>query len=170
MKKLFALAVAVLFAPLAFAADDAKKEEKADTSKMTIVEVAAGNKDFSTLVAAVKAADLVDALSGGEWTVFAPTNKAFDAVGKEKLEAVLKDKKLLTAILTAHAVKGKGVMAADVVKMDGKEVETAQGSKFKISVKDGKVKVGDANVVVTDIKCKNGVIHVIDTVLMPNTK
>ena len=165
MKKLFALALALLVAPIAFAAD----EKKPDTTKMTIVEVAVGNKDFSTLVAAVKAADLVETLSGGEFTVFAPTNKAFDAVGKEKLEAVLKDKKLLTAILTAHAVKGS-VMAADVVKMDGKEVETVQGSTFKISVKDKTVKIGGATVVVTDIKCKNGVIHVIDTVLMPNKK
>jgi uncharacterized surface protein with fasciclin (FAS1) repeats len=165
MKKLFALAVAVLLAPVAFAED--KKTEKAEK---TIVETAIDNKDFSTLVAAVKAADLVDALSGGEWTVFAPTNKAFDAVGKEKIEALLKDKKALAGILTAHAVKGKGVMAADVVKLDGKEVETADGSKFKITVKDGKVKIGDANVVMTDIKCKNGVIHVIDAVLMPNKK
>jgi uncharacterized surface protein with fasciclin (FAS1) repeats len=169
MKKLFALAVAVLFAPLAFAADDAKKEEKADTSKMTIVEVAAGNKDFSTLVTAVKAADLVETLSGGEFTVFAPTNKAFEALPKEALEAVLKDKKKLTAILTAHAVKGS-VMAADVLKMDGKEAETVQGTKFKITVKDKDVMIGKAKVIMTDIKCKNGVIHVIDTVLMPETK
>lgn len=168
MKKLFALALALLVAPIAFAADE-KKADKPDTTKMTIVEVAVGNKDFSTLVAAVKAADLVETLSGGEFTVFAPTNKAFDAVGKEKLEAVLKDKKLLTAILTAHAVKGT-LLAADVVKADGKEVETVQGSTFKVTVKDGKVKLGDANVVVTDIKCKNGVIHVIDAVLMPNKK
>ncbi len=169
MKKLFALAVALFVAaPFAVAADE-KKADKPDTTKMTIVEVAVGNKDFSTLVAAVKAADLVETLSGGEFTVFAPTNKAFDAVGKEKLEAVLKDKKLLTAILTAHAVKGT-LLAADVVKADGKEVETVQGSTFKVSVKDGKVKIGDANVIVTDIKCKNGVIHVIDTVLMPNKK
>lgn len=165
MKKLFVLALALLVAPIAFAAD----EKKPDTTKMTIVEVAVGNKDFSTLVTAVKEAGLVETLSGGEFTVFAPTNKAFDAVGKEKLEAVLKDKKLLTAILTAHAVKGS-VMAADVVKMDGKQVETVQGSTFKISVKDKTVKIGDATVVVTDIKCKNGVIHVIDTVLMPNKK
>lgn len=165
MKKLFALTIALLVAPVALADD--KKTEKADK---TIVETAVANKDFSTLVAAVKAADLVDALSGGEWTVFAPTNKAFDAVGKEKIEALLKDKKALAGVLTAHVIKGKDVMAADVVKLDGKEVETADGSKFKITVKDGKVKIGDANVVMTDIKCKNGVIHVIDAVLMPNKK
>lgn len=165
MKKMFALAVALLVAPFAVA-DEAKKEEKKDTSKMTIVEVAVGNKDFSTLVTAVKAADLVETLSGGEFTVFAPTNKAFEALPKETLEAVLKDKKTLTAILTAHAVKGS-VLAADVVKLDGKEVETVQGTKFKVSVDGKKVKFGNATVVVTDIKCKNGVIHVIDTVLMP---
>lgn len=164
MKKLFALAVALFVAAPFAVAEDTKPAEK------TIVETAVANKDFSTLVAAVKAADLVEALSGGEWTVFAPTNKAFEAVGKDKLEAVLKDKKLLTAILTAHAVKGKSVMAADVVKMDGKEVETAEGTKFKISVDGKTVKIGDATVVMTDIKCKNGVIHVIDTVLMPAKK
>ena len=163
MKKLLALALALLMAPVALADD--KKTEKADK---TIVETAVANKDFSTLVAAVKAADLVDALSGGEWTVFAPTNKAFDAVGKEKIEALLKDKEKLTAVLTAHAIKGKTAMAADA--KDGTEVTMADGSKFKITVNDGKVKVGNANVVMTDIKCKNGVIHVIDAVLMPNKK
>lgn len=165
MKKLLALALAVLVAPLAFAAD----EKKPDTTKMTIVEVAVGNKDFSTLVAAVKAADLVETLSGGEFTVFAPTNKAFEALPKEALEAVLKDKKKLTAILTAHAVKGS-VMAADVVKLDGKDVETVQGTKFTVHVKGKEVTFGKAKVIVTDIKCKNGVIHVIDTVLMPEEK
>ncbi len=168
MKKLFALALALLVAPIAFAADE-KKADKPDTTKMTIVEVAVGNKDFSTLVAAVKAADLVETLSGGEFTVFAPTNKAFEALGEDTIKAVLKDKKKLTAILTAHAVKGS-VMAADVVKLDGKEVETVQGTKFMVSVKDKTVMFGKAKVVVTDIKCKNGVIHVIDTVLMPEEK
>lgn len=167
MKKLLALTLALLVVPLAVADDKKTDATKADK---TIVETAVANKEFSTLVAAVKAADLVDALSGGEWTVFAPTNAAFDAVGKDKIDALLKDKKALAGVLTAHAVKGKAVMAADVVKLDGKEVETADGSKFKISVKDGKVKIGDANVTMTDIKCENGVIHVIDAVLMPNKK
>ena len=164
MKTLYALAVAALFAVAPFAAADDKKADK------TIVETAAANKDFSTLVAAVKAADLAETLSGdGPFTVFAPTNAAFDKLGKETIAAVLKDKKKLAAILTAHAVKGS-VLAADVVKLDGKEVETVQGTKFKVSVKDKTVKIVDATVTVTDIKCKNGVIHVIDTVLMPAAK
>ena len=156
MKKLLVLAALFVVAPFAAAADD-----------KTIVETAIGNKDFSTLVAAVKAAGLVDTLSGeGPFTVFAPTNDAFDKLGKETVAAVLKDKEKLTAILTAHVVKGN-VMAADVVKLDGKEVATLQGTKFKVGVDGTTVKIGDATVKVTDIKCKNGVIHVIDTVLMP---
>ena len=158
MKKLLALAIALFVSAPAFA------EEK------TIVETAVGNKDFSTLVAAVKAAGLVETLSGeGPFTVFAPTNEAFAKIDKDALAAVLKDKEKLTAILTAHVLKG-AVMAEKVVTLDGKEVETLQGTKFKITVADKVVKIGDATVKVTDIKCKNGVIHVIDTVLMPAVK
>lgn len=134
---------------------------------MTIVETAVANKDFSTLVAAVKAADLVDTLNGdGPFTVFAPTNAAFEKLGKETIDAVLKDKKKLTAILTAHVVKGS-VMAADVVKADGKKVETLQGTSFAVKVDGETVTLGGVKVIKTDIKCKNGVIHVIDAVLMP---
>ena len=158
MKKLLALAIALFVSAPAFA------EEK------TIVETAVGNKDFSTLVAAVKAAGLVETLSGeGPFTVVAPTNEAFAKIDKDALAAVLKDKEKLTAILTAHVLKG-AVMAEKVVTLDGKEVETLQGTKFKITVADKVVKIGDATVKVTDIKCKNGVIHVIDTVLMPAAK
>lgn len=162
MKKMLALAV------MLFASASSYAEEK------TIVEIAVGNKDFSTLVTAVKAAGLVETLSGpGPFTVFAPTNAAFDAlkkkIGAEAFEAVLKDKEKLTAILTAHVVKG-AVMAETVVKLDGKEAETIQGSKYKIMLDGKKVKLGDATVIVTDIKAKNGVIHVIDTVLLPNKK
>ncbi len=145
----------------------ARAEEK---KPMTIVETAVSSKDFSTLVAAVKAADLVDTLNGdGPFTVFAPTNAAFEKLGKETIEAVLKDKKKLTAILTAHVIKGE-VLAADVVKLNGKEAETLQGTKFMIKVDGDTVMIGDAKVTKTDIKCKNGVIHVIDTVLMPAAK
>lgn len=159
MKKLLVLAALFVAAPFAVAADD-----------KTIVETAIGNKDFSTLVAAVKAAGLVETLNGdGPFTVFAPTNEAFDKLGKETINAVLKDKEKLTAILTAHVVKGN-VMAADVVKLDGKTVKTIQGTQYKVGVDGKTVKIGDATVKVTDIKCKNGVIHVIDTVLMPSTK
>lgn len=134
----------------------------------TIVGTAVNNKDFSTLVAAVKAAELVDTLNGdGPFTVFAPNNAAFEKLGEDTIKAVLADKEKLTGILKAHVVKGN-VMAADVVKMDGEMAETLNG-KFAIKVKDGKVWIGNAQVIKTDIKCKNGVIHVIDTVLMPKS-
>ncbi len=161
MKKIFALALVAICSTGLFATAEEKKLP-------TIVEAAVGNKNFSTLVAAVKAADLVETLSGeGPFTVFAPTNAAFEKLGKDTIEAVLKDKKKLTAILTAHVVKGS-VMAADVVKLDGKEAETLQGTKFAIKVDGDTVMIGNAKVTKTDIKCKNGVIHVIDTVLMPS--
>lgn len=134
----------------------------------TIVGTAAANKDFSTLVTAVKAAELVDVLNGdGPFTVFAPTNAAFEKLGEDTIKAVLADKPKLTGILKAHVVKGN-VMAADVVKLDGEMVETLNG-KFPIKVKDGQVWIGDAKVVKTDIKCRNGVIHVIDTVILPKS-
>ena len=136
-----------------------------DAPKKTIVETAAGADDFKTLVTAVKAADLVETLSGeGPFTVFAPTNEAFAKVPKESLEALLKNKKALTGVLTFHVVSGK-VMAADVVKLS--TAKTVQGQELKIETKDGKVTVNGINVIKTDIVCKNGVIHVIDGVLMP---
>jgi len=136
----------------------------------TIVEVAAGSEDFETLVAAVKAADLVETLSGeGPFTVFAPTDEAFGKLPEGTLEELLKpeNKAKLTAILTYHVVAGK-VMAADVVKL--KKAKTVQGSPVRIKVSDGKVRICKANVVKTDIVCKNGVIHVIDAVLLPPAK
>jgi len=137
------------------------------TCDKTIVEVAVGSDDFQTLVAAVKAADLVDTLSGkGPFTVFAPTDEAFGKLPKGTLEDLLKpeNKAKLTAILTYHVVAGK-VMAADVVKL--KNAKTVQGQNVRIRVKDGNVMVNKANVVKTDIACKNGVIHVIDAVILP---
>lgn len=137
-------------------------EEKAGKN---IVETAVAAENFKTLVQAVQAAELVDTLKGkGPFTVFAPTDAAFAKVPKEKLEALLKDKKALTAVLTYHVVSGK-VMAADI-KGD-MQAETVQGKKLNIVVKDGKVKINGANVVKTDIVCGNGVIHVIDAVLLP---
>jgi len=131
-----------------------------------IVDVAVGAGSFNTLVAAVKAADLVDTLKGdGPFTVFAPTDEAFAKIPQADLDALLADKKKLTAVLTYHVVPGK-VMAADVVKLDS--AKTVQGESVTILVSDGGVKVDDANVVKTDIVTSNGVIHVIDTVLMPN--
>jgi uncharacterized surface protein with fasciclin (FAS1) repeats len=132
-----------------------------------IVGVAAANDDFSTLVAAVKAAELVETLQGdGPFTVFAPNNAAFAKLPEGTVAELLKpeNREKLTAILTYHVVAGK-VMAADVVKLT--EAATVQGQKVKIEVKDGSVHVDGAKVIATDIKCSNGVIHVIDSVILP---
>lgn len=130
----------------------------------TIVETAIANPDFSTLVTALKAAGLVDTLSGeGPFTVFAPTNEAFAKIPEDTLAAVLADSEKLTSILTYHVVPGK-VMASDVASMT--EAATVQGSMVKISAEGG-VHINDAMVTAADIECTNGVIHVIDTVLMP---
>ena len=137
------------------------------TCDKTIVENAVATKDFSTLVAAVKAAGLVETLSGkGPFTVFAPTNKAFEKLPEGTVAGLLKpeNKEKLIAVLTYHVVPGK-VLAADVIKLS--KAKTVQGSEVKIKVDEGKVKVDDANVVKTDIVSKNGVIHVIDSVILP---
>ncbi len=136
----------------------------------TIVEAAIGNEDFSTLVACVKHAGLVETLSGeGPFTVFAPTNAAFAKLPKETVAALLSDagKAQLGAILTYHVVSGS-VKAADVVKL--KEAKTVQGQSVKIKVEDGKVFIDGAQVIVTDIECSNGIIHVIDSVILPSDK
>jgi uncharacterized surface protein with fasciclin (FAS1) repeats len=130
-----------------------------------IVDTAVGAGSFQTLVKAVQAADLVATLkSPGPFTVFAPTDEAFAAVPKEKLEALLKDKAALRAVLTYHVVPGK-VMAADVVKVSS--AKTVQGQPLSITAQGEQVHVNDAKVVKTDIPCTNGVIHVIDAVIMP---
>jgi uncharacterized surface protein with fasciclin (FAS1) repeats len=130
-----------------------------------IVDTAVAAESFKTLVTAIKAAGLVDTLKGeGPFTVFAPTDEAFAKIPEDKLQALLKDKKALTAVLTYHVVSGK-VMAADVVKLDS--AKTVQGQPLTIVTKDDKVTINGVNVVKTDIGCKNGVIHVIDAVLMP---
>ncbi len=131
-----------------------------------IVETAAGNDSFSTLVAAVKAAGLVDTLKGdGPFTVFAPTNEAFQKLPEGTVENLLKpeNKQQLVDILTYHVVAGS-VPAAKVTELNG--AATVNGQRVDISTKDG-VQVDDATVVKTDIECSNGIIHVIDTVLIP---
>ena len=136
-------------------------------AKKDIVDTAVGAKTFNTLVAAVKAAGLVDTLKGeGPFTVFAPTDEAFAKLPAGTVESLLKpeNKEKLVAILTYHVVAGK-VMAKDVVKLT--EAKTVQGTTVKIVVKDGKVMINDAKVSATDIETSNGVIHVIDTVIMP---
>jgi uncharacterized surface protein with fasciclin (FAS1) repeats len=138
------------------------------TSRKDIVDTAVSAEQFKTLVTAVKAAELVDVLRDeGPYTVFAPNDKAFAKVPKEQLQALLNDKEKLQGVLTYHVVPGK-VMAADVVKL--KSAKTAQGKPVNIVVKDGKVKVNGANVLKTDIECSNGVIHVIDAILLPPTE
>jgi uncharacterized surface protein with fasciclin (FAS1) repeats len=133
-------------------------------SAQTIVDIAAADDRFSTLVTAVTAAGLVETLSGeGPFTVFAPTNDAFAALPEGALDAVLADADLLTAVLTYHVVAG-AVPAADVVTLT--KARTVQGEHVRIGTEGG-VTVDDANVVITDIEASNGVIHVIDAVLLP---
>jgi uncharacterized surface protein with fasciclin (FAS1) repeats len=128
-----------------------------------IVDTAVSAGTFKTLATALTAAGLVDTLKGpGPFTVFAPTDAAFAKVPKADLDALLKDKAKLTAVLTYHVVPGK-VMAADV---KAGKVKTVQGSELTISTMGG-VKVDSANVTATDIVADNGVIHVIDSVIMP---
>jgi len=144
-----------------------------------IVGVAAGNENFSTLVAAVKAANLVETLSGnGPFTVFAPVNAAFDKLPEGTVAGLLKpeSKETLTAILTYHVVAGK-FMAADVVKAigdnDGKfTIPTVQGGTLTASLSDGNVILTDSKgnsstIIITDVAASNGVIHAIDSVVMP---
>jgi transforming growth factor-beta-induced protein len=142
----------------------------AATRAADIVDTAVGAGQFNTLVAAVKAAELVDTLKGeGPFTVFAPTDEAFAAIPKKDLEALLKPgaKDKLTGILLYHVVPGK-VTAEQVVKLNG--ATTAQGQRVDIAIADDKVMVDKATVVKTDIVCDNGVIHVIDAVILPESR
>jgi uncharacterized surface protein with fasciclin (FAS1) repeats len=134
-----------------------------------IVDTAVAAGQFKTLAAALQAAGLVETLKGaGPFTVFAPTDEAFAKLPKGTVEELLKpeNKAKLTAILTYHVVPGK-VMAADVVKV--KDAKTVQGGSVKVSTMGNSVMVDNAHVVKTDIAASNGVIHVIDTVIMPKT-
>lgn len=164
-------------APVAFAGS--AKYDASKPAKPNIVGVAASNKDFSTLVSAVKAADLVNTLaSDGPFTVFAPTNAAFSKVPEDTLNSLLEpeNKDALTGVLTYHVVAGK-VKAADLLHMiedNGgyTKVETVNGAKLKAKVIDGSVVLIDENgnkskVTATDISASNGVVHVIDTVVLP---
>jgi len=161
MKTSFLTLIAALFTFAGLAMADHHKGSKKD-----IVDTAAGLEDFSSLVAAVKAAGLVDTLKGkGPFTVFAPTNEAFAKLPKGTVETLLKpeNKDKLASILKYHVVAAK-VMAKDV---KAGEVDTVLGKKATISVKDGKVMIDSANVVKTDVATSNGVIHVIDAVILP---
>ena len=153
------------------AAPSPSPSESMATADIVDTAVAAGN--FTTLAAALEAAGLVDTLKGpGPFTVFAPTDDAFAKLPAGTVDTLLKDPKGdLTQILTYHVVPGK-VMAADVVKLDGQKVKTVQGGELTIGVDGDKVTLTDAtgntvNVTMTDVEASNGVIHVIDGVLMP---
>ena len=137
------------------------------TCDKTVVENAVNNENFCTLVAAVKAAGLAETLSGsGPFTVFAPTNAAFEKLPAGTVEKLLKpeNKGQLVKVLTYHVVPGK-VMAKDVVKLN--KATTVEGSDVAIAVSGGTVTVDNAKVIKTDINSSNGVIHVIDTVILP---
>jgi uncharacterized surface protein with fasciclin (FAS1) repeats len=134
-------------------------------SAADIVDTAVSAGNFTTLVAAVKAAGLVDTLKGaGPFTVFAPTDEAFAKLPAGTVDALLKDPAKLKDILLYHVVSGK-VMAADVSKM--KTAKTVEGGSVKVHAMGGKVMIDNASVVKADIACDNGVIHVIDTVILP---
>ncbi|GAB1264179.1 fasciclin domain-containing protein [Aurantivibrio infirmus] len=163
MKKKLPLGIiSALFALISTFAIAGNHEAK---KQMDIVDTAIANSNFTTLVKAVQAADLVDTLKGdGPFTVFAPTDEAFSKIPAATLNALIADKAALTNVLTYHVVAGE-VLAEDVLAL--KEAKTVQGTSVGISVQDGKVFVDGAQVVMTDIKTSNGVIHVIDSVIMP---
>jgi uncharacterized surface protein with fasciclin (FAS1) repeats len=155
-----AVAAAAVIAPVS-AAPSAPKQD--------ITQVAASSPQFSTLVSLLKKAGLVGALKQGNYTVFAPTNAAFAKLPKSTLNAVAEDPALLKTVLKYHVVKGK-VPAAKVVTLNGKSVKTLAGQSVKVSVRGGKVFLnGSTRITKTDVMASNGVIHVIDKVLVPKS-
>ena len=162
LKTLMALSL-IAAAPVAAQNYGSAESKKAETKNIVETAVAAGS--FKTLAAALQAAGLVETLSGkGPFTVFAPTDEAFAKLPAGTVEALLKDKEKLTAILTYHVVAGN-VPSSEVVKLTS--AKTVNGQDVKIKVMDGKVMVNNAQVVKADVKANNGVIHVIDTVILP---
>lgn len=161
MKKrlLWALPVGLLASALLGYSAMSQRAEK------DIVDTAVGAGQFKTLVKLVQEAGLVDALRGeGPFTVFAPTDEAFAKLPKSQVDALLKDKEALRRVLLYHVVQGK-VMASDVTKM--RSAKTLQGQNINIRVRNNTVQINDAKVVKADIVCSNGVIHVIDKVILP---
>jgi uncharacterized surface protein with fasciclin (FAS1) repeats len=156
----FPFAALVLALSMAVPADAQYRSNSSD-----IVDVATEAGTFSTLLAAAEAAGLVDVLrSAGPFTVFAPTDEAFAALPEGTVESLLQNPDALRDILLYHVVSGK-VMAADVIKLD--RAETAQGGWVSISTYGGTVRINDARVVTADVEASNGVIHVIDAVILP---
>ncbi len=161
-------ATAETTAPTTAAATPSDMASPSAAEAGTIVDVAAGNPDFSTLVAAVKAAGLVETLSGeGPFTVFAPTNEAFEELPDGVVDALLlpENKEALTAVLTYHVVSGE--VTSDMVTAG--DVETVEGSTIAVTTEDGGVQVNDGEVTAADVDASNGVIHVIDEVLVPES-
>lgn len=167
MKKLkLTLMTAIAFcSTLAFSTlTFAGHHEEGEMMPATVIDIAVAAEATSTLVAAVKAAGLVDVLSGeGPFTVLAPTNEAFAKLPEGALEGLLADPEALAGVLKAHVVAGK-VMASAVLTAD--KVETLNGT-YAVVVTDGQVSIAGANVIATDLVAKNGVVHLIDTVILP---
>ncbi|GAB2631708.1 fasciclin domain-containing protein [Belliella aquatica] len=176
--KILSLAVACSAAVFAVSCDNKSTETEETTEVVeevvvveeapnTVVDIAVGSPDHTTLVAAVSAAGLVETLSGdGPFTVFAPTNAAFAALPEGTVDNLLKPemKDQLTGVLTYHVVAGN-VMSSDL--SDGQVVTTLNGQELTVSIKDGKVMINGATVVAADLAGSNGVVHVIDSVLLP---
>ncbi len=152
--------IAVFFVGLAMSVSSYAQDQN-------IVELAQSQEDLSTLVAAVQAAGLVETLQGeGPFTVFAPTNAAFEALPEGTLETLLKpeNKDKLTAILTYHVVSGE---TASTDLTDGMQVTTVEGSDAEVTLQDGAAMINGAKVVMADVKASNGIVHVIDAVILP---
>ena len=164
-KSLYTVAALALITMPALAPAQKPSTEK---ESMNIVQIATTSGNFNTLVAAVKAAGLAETLQGnGPFTVFAPTDAAFAKLPAGTLEALLADREKLASILTFHVVPGK-VMASDIVKSNGATPTTVNGLPLDVVLRDGRVYVNGARVVTADIVASNGVIHVIDAVLVPS--
>jgi len=165
--KIVALTIVAALFVLAFSvgATEEAKMSSGNASQKNIVETAVAAGNFKTLTEAVTAAGLVETLSGpGPFTVFAPTDEAFAKVPKGVLEALMANKTLLTSVLTYHVVPG-AVMSSDL--KDGMSVKTVEGSDVKIAISPAGVMVNNAKVIQPDIKASNGVIHAIDSVILP---
>ena len=167
-QKLIGVATVLLAAALAFpTAAPGQSAPLQNHGTNNIVEVAKAAGSFNTLLAAAKAAGLVETLQGdGPFTVFAPSDAAFAKVPKATLDGLLADKAALKSVLTFHVVPGRD-SARDIVTAGGAMPKTVNGQPLEIKVRDGKVSVNGAQVTSADVKASNGVIHVIDTVLLP---
>lgn len=164
MKKVLSL---VMVMTIFFASSFTPKTTSVHEVEADIVDLAVATEFLSTLVAAVKAGDLVDVLKGdGPFTVFAPTNEAFAKLPAGTVENLLKpeNKAQLVSVLTYHVVPGK-VMSKDL--KNGQKAKTVQGSEITVTLKDGKAMINNATVTAADIEASNGVVHVIDTVILP---